>query len=105
MCSLRVGNPADPYPSSTLFVSSLPYTATTTDLLTHFSFVGPVRHGFIATDKSTGKSKGIGYVTYSLREDAEKALAELDDAEFGDKGRKLRVAWADRRVCPWSCSK
>ena len=84
--------------STTLFVSSLPYNATTTDLLTHFSYIGPVRHGFVATDKATGKSKGVGYVTYSLREDAERAVEELDGAGFGDKGRKLRVSWADRRV-------
>ncbi|ORX36146.1 hypothetical protein BD324DRAFT_630367 [Kockovaella imperatae] len=83
--------------NSTLFVSSLPYNATTTDLLTHFSFIGPVRHGFVATDKTSGKSKGVGYVTFSLREDAERAIEELDGGAFGDKGRKLRVSWADRR--------
>lgn len=84
--------------STTLFISSLPYTATTTDLLTHFSFLGPVRHGFIATDKESGKSKGVGYVTYSLKEDAEKAVEEFDGKEFGG-GRKIRVVWADKRVC------
>ena len=78
-----------------MFVSSLPYAATTTDLLTHFSYLGPVRHGFVATDKESGKSKGVGYVTYSLREDAEQAVKELDGGAFGDKGRKIRVSWAD----------
>lgn len=81
-----------------MFVSSLPYTATTTDLITHFSYLGPVRHGFVTTDKETGKSKGVGYVTYSLREDAEKAVEELDGSAFGDKGRKIRVSWADTKV-------
>lgn len=84
--------------ASTLFVSSLPYDATSTDLITHFSFVGPIRHGFVATDKETGKSKGVGYVTYSLKEDADRALQELDGSEFGGKGRKIRVALADRKV-------
>ncbi|RXK42197.1 hypothetical protein M231_00555 [Tremella mesenterica] len=86
--------------NTTIFVSSLPFSATTTDLLTHFSFLGPVRHGFIATDKTTGKSKGVGYVTYSLKEDAETAVKELDGSEFGDKGRKIRVEWADKRPPP-----
>lgn len=87
--------------STTVFISSLPYNATSTDLITHFSFLGPVRHGFVATDKESGKSKGVGYVTYVLKEDAEKAVEELDGGEFGDKGRKIRVAWADARVsCP-----
>jgi nucleolar protein 4 len=84
--------------STTVFISSLPYTATTTDVLTHFSFIGPVRHGFVATDKASGKSKGVGYVTYSLLEDAERAVNELDGGEFGDKGRKIRVQWAEHRV-------
>ncbi|ORY21458.1 hypothetical protein BCR39DRAFT_553517 [Naematelia encephala] len=83
--------------NTTVFVSSLPYAATSTDLLTHFSFIGPVRHGFVATDKETGKSKGVGYVTYSLREDAERAVTELDGGDFGPKGRKIRVAWADAK--------
>jgi nucleolar protein 4 len=86
---------ADP---STLFVSSLPFNATSTDLITHFSFVGPIRHGFVATDRESGKSKGVGYVTYSMKEDAERALTELDGSSFGDKGRKIRVTWADKKV-------
>lgn len=85
--------------STTVFVSSLPYTATTTDLITHFSFLGPVRHGFVATDRESGKSKGVGYVTYSLKEDAEQAVAELNGSAFGAKGRKIRVSWADEKVC------
>ncbi|WVQ97481.1 hypothetical protein IAU59_004595 [Kwoniella sp. CBS 9459] len=84
--------------NTTLFVSSLPYTATSTDLLTHFSYLGPVRHGFVATDKDSGKSKGVGYVTYSLREDAEQALKELNNGSFGAGNRKIRVSWADERA-------
>ncbi|OCF34024.1 nucleolar protein 4 [Kwoniella heveanensis BCC8398] len=84
--------------NTTLFVSSLPYTATSTDLLTHFSYLGPVRHGFVATDKDTGKSKGVGYVTYSLREDAEQALKELNNGVFGGGNRRIRVSWADERA-------
>ena len=82
-----------------MFISSLPYTATTTDLLTHFSFIGPVRHGFVATDRESEKSKGVGYVTYSLVADADRAVAELDGGAFGDKGRKIRVSMADKKVC------
>ncbi|GMK57198.1 hypothetical protein CspeluHIS016_0400320 [Cutaneotrichosporon spelunceum] len=82
---------------TTLFVSSLPYNATSTDLVTHFSFIGPVRHGFVATDRESGKSKGVGYVTYAMKEDAERAVTELNGSEFGAKGRKIRVSWADKK--------
>ena len=85
-----------------MFVSSLPYNATTTDIVTHFSFIGPVHHGFIAKDKESGTSKGVGYVTYALKEDAERAIEELDGGAFGDKGRKIRVTWADKKVRPTS---
>ncbi|BEI86295.1 hypothetical protein CcaverHIS002_0605820 [Cutaneotrichosporon cavernicola] len=89
--------PREPKANTTLFVSSLPYNATSTDLVTHFSFVGPVRHGFVATDRESGKSKGVGYVTYAMKEDAERAVTELDGSEFGAKGRKIRVSWADKK--------
>lgn len=82
-----------------MFVSSLPYNATTTDIVTHFSFIGPVHHGFIAKDKESGTSKGVGYVTYALKEDADRAIEELDGGAFGAKGRKIRVTMADRKVC------
>ncbi|WVO24909.1 uncharacterized protein IAS62_006289 [Cryptococcus decagattii] len=84
--------------NTTLFVSSLPYTATTTDLLTHFSYIGPVRHGFVATDRESGKSKGVGYVTFSLKEDADRAIQELDGGSFGGGKRKIQVKWADERA-------
>ncbi|OXG10851.1 nucleolar protein 4 [Cryptococcus neoformans Tu259-1] len=84
--------------NTTLFVSSLPYTATTTDLLTHFSYIGPVRHGFVATDRESGKSKGVGYVTFSLKEDADRAIQELDGGSFGGGNRKIQVKWADERA-------
>lgn len=35
-----------------------------------------------------------------MLEDAEKAVAELDGGEFGAKGRKIRVSWADKKVSP-----
>ncbi|CAK9784974.1 hypothetical protein CC85DRAFT_267175 [Cutaneotrichosporon oleaginosum] len=87
----------EPKGQTTLFVSSLPYNATSTDLVTHFSFIGPVRHGFVATDRDSGKSKGVGYVTYAMKEDAERAVTELNGSEFGAKGRKIRVSWADKK--------
>lgn len=39
------------YHSTTVFVSSLPYETTTTDLITHFSFIGPVKNGFVVKDR------------------------------------------------------
>ncbi|XP_063900775.1 RNA-binding protein 28-like isoform X3 [Zophobas morio] len=58
----------------TLFLKDLPKT-TSADLLEKLmSDFGPVKKCFIVTDKETGLSRGFGYVKFSLREDASKAL-------------------------------
>ncbi|KAJ2930582.1 hypothetical protein H1R20_g6499, partial [Candolleomyces eurysporus] len=46
---------------ATLFVSNLPYTATSVDLETLFSDIAPVRTAFVVTKHGTGVSKGVGY--------------------------------------------
>ncbi|KAJ9091072.1 hypothetical protein QFC20_007747 [Naganishia adeliensis] len=99
----------------TVFVSSLPYETTTTDLITHFSFIGPVKNGFVVKDKvgpfsfaasslvltaltaqESQESKGVGYVTFTSKEDAEKAVADLNGGQFGaDAKRKIRVELAN----------
>ncbi|KAF7971139.1 hypothetical protein HWV62_21940 [Athelia sp. TMB] len=80
---------------STLFVSNLPYTATSTDLQTLFSDIAPVRSAFVVLEQGTGVSKGVGYVSFAIKEDAESAF-ESKDALVLD-GRKLRLQWADTK--------
>jgi nucleolar protein 4 len=93
---------------STLFVSNLPYTFTSTDLKTLFSDFAPVRSAFVVTEKSASASdgtgvvsKGVGYVSFALREDANgvwkrfNGEAKEEDVVVG--GRKLRVSWADKK--------
>ncbi|KAJ9111254.1 hypothetical protein QFC22_006554 [Naganishia vaughanmartiniae] len=80
----------------TVFVSSLPYETTTTDLITHFSFIGPVKNGFVVKDKESQESKGVGYITFTSLEDAEKAVKDLNGGQFGaDAKRKIRVELAN----------
>lgn len=76
---------------STVFISNLPYTATSTDLKTHFSDIAPIKNAFVVLEKETKVSKGVGYVTFSLREDAEQCV-EKGSVEMN--GRMLRVSWA-----------
>uniref|UniRef100_A0A0W0FWT2 RRM domain-containing protein n=1 Tax=Moniliophthora roreri TaxID=221103 RepID=A0A0W0FWT2_MONRR len=66
-----------PKHGSTLFVSNLPYTATSIDLQTLFSDIAPVRSGFVVTEHGTGVSKGVGYVSFSIREDARAAYEKI----------------------------
>ncbi len=87
--------------SSTLFVSNLPYTATSVDIQTLFSDIAPVRSAFVVLEQGTGVSKGVGYVSFALREDAESALETIERDGLSLVGRKLRVQWADHKVRPF----
>jgi nucleolar protein 4 len=91
------GKGREPKPQTTLFVSSLPFTATSTDLSTLFSDIGPLRRAFVVTDKDTGKSKGVGYVTFAVLEDAERAEKEMQGRSLDGK-RKMRIEWAEKKA-------
>ncbi|KIK98638.1 hypothetical protein PAXRUDRAFT_823683 [Paxillus rubicundulus Ve08.2h10] len=82
---------------STLFVSNLPYDATSTDLQTAFSDIAPVRSAFVVLEHGTGTSKGVGYVSFSIKEDAQMAFDTITADGIALNGRKLRVQWADSK--------
>ncbi|KAJ7093119.1 hypothetical protein C8R44DRAFT_815616 [Mycena epipterygia] len=82
---------------STLFVSNLPYTATSVDLQTLFSDIAPVRSAFVVTEPGTGVSKGVGYVAFALKEDAQSAFDTISKDGINIVGRNLRVQWADTK--------
>ncbi|KAF7311626.1 Ribosome biogenesis [Mycena kentingensis (nom. inval.)] len=93
-------DPDDQPPESkrgTLFVSNLPYNATSTDLETLFSDIAPVRSAFVVTEQGTGVSKGVGYVSFTLKEDAESAFDTISKDGITLAGRSLRVQWADSK--------
>ncbi|KAF8317999.1 hypothetical protein DL93DRAFT_2055213 [Clavulina sp. PMI_390] len=100
-------------PSATIFVSNLSYSTTQAALQEAFSDIAPVKTCFIVHEKSAhgddptsassaakGPSKGVGYVTFAIREDAE-GVVERFGAEKGEEmkidGRAVRVKWADRK--------
>ncbi|KAH7099952.1 hypothetical protein BKA62DRAFT_268558 [Auriculariales sp. MPI-PUGE-AT-0066] len=79
---------------STLFVSNLPFSATSVDLQTLFSDIGPVRSAFVVQDKETKISKGVGYVSFAIREDAQRVF---DQQDLQLNGRKLRIQWPSQK--------
>ncbi|SPO21108.1 related to Nucleolar protein NOP4 [Ustilago trichophora] len=83
--------------NSTLFISRLPYTATTTDLQTMFSEIGPLKRAFVVTDQATKKSKGVGYVTFAMPEDATTALEQLQGKSLDGGSRKIQITFADQK--------
>lgn len=89
-----------PTSSATIFVSNLPYSATSTDLKTLFSDIGPVRSAFVVLDQDTSTSKGVGYVSFAIRDDAQLAVNKVSEGGEGIAldGRSLRVQWAGAKV-------
>ncbi|KAN0063566.1 RNA recognition motif-containing protein [Thecaphora frezii] len=83
--------------NATLFVSRLPYTATSTDLQTLFSDIGPLKRAFVVTDPATKTSKGVGYVTFAMAEDAKTALQQLQGKSLDGK-RKMQITFADEKA-------
>lgn len=65
-----------------------------------FDAYGEVGSVKIIMDKSTGKSKGFGFVEMPTDTDAQKAIAELHDREL--KGRDIIVNQAHERSRPRS---
>ena len=72
-----------------IYVGSLPYTVTEDDLKEAFAPFGEVSSVRLVSDKFSGKSKGFGFVEMSSNEEAEAAIAALNEKDF--KGRDIKV--------------
>ncbi|KAK5867511.1 hypothetical protein PBY51_011993 [Eleginops maclovinus] len=81
-------------PALTLFVGSLPASASNERLEEIFSEIGPVKSCFVVRDKGTEKCRGFGYVTFSMEEDAQRALKDVKDYE----GKKLSISVAKKKI-------
>ncbi|XP_074534718.1 RNA-binding protein 28 [Halichoeres trimaculatus] len=81
-------------PAQTLFVRSLPASATNERLTEIFSEIGPVKQCFVVREKGAEKCRGFGYVTYSLEEDAQRALKDIKDYD----GQRLSISVAKRKI-------
>ena len=78
-----------------LFVRSLPESATAESLTNLFSQDFPIRHATVVLDSETKKSKGYGFVTFADIEDAQSAKKTFDQSFF--EGRKIKVDFAEPR--------
>ncbi|MEI7595638.1 MAG: RNA-binding protein [Bacteroidota bacterium] len=72
-----------------IFVGSLTYNLKEDELKDIFEEYGAVDSAKIITDKFSGRSKGFGFIEMPNEEEAKKAIAELNGAEFG--GRTIVV--------------
>ena len=78
-----------------LFVGNLPYRMGDADLEQAFSAHGTVISATVIRDRSSGRSRGFGFVTFEDDEAADKAIAALNGTELD--GRTIRVDRATSR--------
>lgn len=68
-----------------LFVGGLPYHTTDKSLRDHFEVYGDIEEAVVITDRSTGKSRGYGFVIMATKETAERACKEPNPIIDGRK--------------------
>ena len=84
----RKPHPAPADGSVEIYVGNLSYDMTDDQLRKEFEAYGKVNSARLITNRFNGKSKGYGFVQMPVREEAEKAVAELNDKDI--MGRKMR---------------
>jgi len=72
-----------------IYVGNLAYESTEDDLREAFSAFGQVESVSVIKDKITGRSKGFGFVTMPVQEEAEKAINGMNEKSL--QGRRIRV--------------
>jgi len=72
-----------------LYVGNLPYTTSEDELRELFGRAGQVDTVNVVRDQATGRARGFAFIEMASDGDAEKAIAELNEAQLG--GRSLTV--------------
>ncbi len=75
--------------ASKLYVGGLSFSTTSESLREYFAQCGTVESAAVITDKFSGQSRGFGFVEMSTNEEAQAAIAKLNDQAF--EGRRLTV--------------
>jgi RNA recognition motif-containing protein len=68
-----------------IYISNLSYNVDDADLNDLFAEYGQVTSAKVITDRETGRSRGFGFVEMSNNEEAQKAIDELNQAEYDGK--------------------
>jgi len=72
-----------------LYIGNLSYEATDADLQQMFAQAGTCESAAVIMDRSTGQSRGFGFVEMSTDAEAQKAIQQLNGQDL--KGRALKV--------------
>jgi RNA recognition motif-containing protein len=75
-----------------IHVGNLAYNVTEDDLRAHFSDFGEVSAVNIIKERSSGQSKGYGFVEMQNNSEADKAMKALSGSKLKDQAIKLSQA-------------
>jgi len=75
-----------------LFVGGLAPTVTETQLREAFGAFGPIADAVVMIDRSTGQSRGFGFVTMANRKDGMQAVEALNGSELNGRRIATNVA-------------
>jgi RNA recognition motif-containing protein len=75
-----------------IFVAKLNFKTTSEDLRALFEQFGAVNSAKVIIDQESGKSRGFGFVEMANDQDGNKAIEELDGAEFQTRTIAVKVA-------------
>jgi RNA recognition motif-containing protein len=73
-----------------LYIGNLAYSVDDESLKGAFARFGTVESATVVKDKTSGRSKGFGFVEMSTEESAAKAIEQMNQSEF--EGRKMFVS-------------
>jgi len=75
-----------------IYVSNLSYGVNDTDLRDLFAEYGEITSAKVIMDRESGRSRGFGFVEMTSDEEGQKAIDELNGAEFDGKNISVNVA-------------
>lgn len=79
-----------------IFIAGLTYQISESDLRELFEEYGTVSSAKIITDRFSGQSRGFGFVEMDDDAEGQRAIEELNDAEYD--GRRIAVSVAKPRT-------
>ena len=75
-----------------LYVGNLPKSTTEEELKTLFTQAGAVSLVELVKDRTSGESKGFGFITMGGQSEADKAIGMFNAYSLGDRQIKVNVA-------------
>ena len=75
-----------------IFIAGLTYRVTEHDLIDIFEDYGTISSAKVITDRDTGQSRGFGFVRMADKAAGQRAIEELNEAEFDGRTITVNVA-------------